>query len=131
MLNFEGLINGKSMEAAPTDLLFYYGPALAEKRGHANPDLLGLPVLDIDLFKAPPAGTPRRGCYLYQNRHPLEQIDYSLLPEGIQLLRIANALPLHELGPGAALGRGDVQLRMVDDLRDCRAVWLPCDLHAR
>ncbi|MDD1957869.1 glycosyltransferase [Pseudomonas sp. SD17-1] len=97
LLNFEGLINGKSMEAAPTDLLFYYGPALAEKRGHANPDLLGLPVLDIDLFKAPPAGTPRRGCYLYQNRHPLEQIDYSLLPEGIQLLRIANALPLHEL----------------------------------
>lgn len=97
LLNFEGHINGKSMEAAPTDLLFYYGPALAEKRGHANPDLLGLPVLDIELFKAPPAGTPRSGCYLYQNRHPLEQIDYSLLPEGIELLRIANALPLEEL----------------------------------
>lgn len=97
LLNFEGFLNGKSMEAAPTDLLFYYGPSLAEKRGHLNPDLLRLPVIDIDLFQAPAADAPRSGCYLYQNRHPLEQIDYSLLPGDVRLLRVADALALDAL----------------------------------
>lgn len=97
LLNFEGLISGKSMEAAATDLIFYYGTKLAEKRGQANPDLLGLPVIDISLFNLPAGDAPRTGRYLYQNRHPLEEIDHSLFPADTQMLRIASALSLEEL----------------------------------
>lgn len=97
LLNFEGFLNGKSMEAAPSDLLFYYGPSLAEKRGHANPDLLRLPVIDIDLFQPPAPDAARHGSYLYQNRYPLEHIDYTLLPDDVRMLRVADALALDEL----------------------------------
>lgn len=97
MLNFESFISGKGMEATASDLMFYYAERLAEARGDVNVDLLCLPTIDIDLFAAAPAGTVREGAYLYQNRHPLEQIDYSQLPTGIQLLSVANALSLPEL----------------------------------
>lgn len=97
LLNFEGFINGKSMEAAPSDLLFYSGQLIASHHGHPDGDLLCLPTIDIDLFSAPPAGSQREGCYLYQNRFPLEQIDYSILPPDIRLLSMANALTLPAL----------------------------------
>lgn len=97
LLNFEGFINGKSMDAAPSDLLFYSGQLIATHHGHPEGDLLCLPTIDIDLFSAPPAGSQRQGCYLYQNRFPLEQIDYAILPADIRLLSMANALTLPEL----------------------------------
>ncbi|MDF9616627.1 glycosyltransferase [Pseudomonas entomophila] len=97
MLNFESFITGKGMEATADDLIFYYAERLAEARGDVNVDLLCLPALDISLFTAAPPGTVREGAYLYQNRHPLEQIDYTQLPADIQLLRVANALTLPEL----------------------------------
>lgn len=97
LLNFEGFINGRSMEAAPSDLLFYSGKLIAEDHGHPNGDLLCLPTIDVDLFRAglPPA--QREGRYLYQNRFPLEAIDYSALPADVRLLSMANALTLPEL----------------------------------
>ncbi|MFJ9989625.1 glycosyltransferase family 2 protein [Pseudomonas putida] len=97
MLNFESFISGKSMNAAATDLIFYYAERLAEARGDVNVDLLCLPTIDIELFAAGAADCVREGACLYQNRHPLEQIDYDQLPAGIRLLSVANALSLAEL----------------------------------
>lgn len=97
LLNFEGFISGQGMEAAPSDLLFYSGKLIAEHHGYPDGDLLCLPTIDIDLFTAGPLDTPREGCYLYQNRHPLDAIDYSILPEQVRLLSMENALTLPEL----------------------------------
>lgn len=97
LLNFEGFINGRSMEAAPSDLLFYSGKLIAEDHGRPNGDLLCLPTIDIDLFCAGRSHARREGRYLYQNRFPLDAIDYSQLPEDIRLLSMANALTLPEL----------------------------------
>lgn len=97
LLNFEGFISGKSMDATANDLFFYYASRLAEHRGHAGGDLLCLPTIDVELFSAAPPGTVREGRYLYQNRHPLTKIDYSQLPADIQLLSMSNALTLPEL----------------------------------
>lgn len=97
LLNFEGFLSGKSMNAAPGDLFFYYAARLAEHRGDLNGDLLCLPTIDVGLFTPAAPGTVREGCYLYQNRHPLAQIDYSQLPAGIRLLSMANAVTLTEL----------------------------------
>lgn len=97
LLNFEGFITGHGMDAAPSDLLFYSGQLIADDHGHPQGDLLCLPTIDIDLFCAAQPSSEREGCYLYQNRHPLEAIDYSILPADIRLLSMANALTLSEL----------------------------------
>jgi GT2 family glycosyltransferase len=97
LLNFEGFISGKSMDAAASDLFFYYAARLAEHRGDPDGDLLCLPTIDVELFSTVVPGTVRDGIYLYQNRHPLAQIDYSQLPADIRLLSMANALTLPEL----------------------------------
>ncbi|MEE9945667.1 MAG: hypothetical protein PBV00_15240 [Pseudomonas asiatica] len=97
LLNFEGFLTGQSMQAAGRDLLFYSGALIAARHGYPDGDLLCLPTIDVELFSAPAPGTLREGKYLYQNRHPLEQIDYSQLPDDIQLLSMANALTLPEL----------------------------------
>ena len=97
LLNFEGFLTGKSMQAAASDLLFYSGALIAARHGYPDGDLLCLPTIDVELFSAPAPGTVREGKYLYQNRHPLGQIDYSLLPADIRLLSMANALTLPEL----------------------------------
>ena len=97
LLNFEGFLSGKSMDAAASDLFFYYAARLAEHRGDPDGDVLCLPTIDIELFSVGVPGSVREGCYLYQNRHPLAQIDYSQLPAGIRLLSMANPLALPEL----------------------------------
>ncbi|SDB17543.1 glycosyltransferase [Pseudomonas sp. NFACC13-1] len=97
LLNFEGFLTGNGMDAAPTDLLFYYAARLAEHRGDPDGDLLCLPAIDVEMFSTVGAGAVRKGSYLYQNRHPLDQIDYSLLPADIRLLSMANPLALPEL----------------------------------
>lgn len=97
LLNFEGFLTGKGMDAAPTDLFFYYAARLAEHRGDLDGDLLCLPAIDIEMFSTVGAGAVRKGSYLYQNRHPLDQIDYSQLPADIRLLSMANPLALPEL----------------------------------
>ncbi|MCW1243261.1 glycosyltransferase [Pseudomonas sp. SAICEU22] len=97
LLNFEGFLTGKGMNAAPTDLLFYYAARLAEHRGDLAGDLLCLPAVDIEMFSTVGAGAVRKGSYLYQNRHPLDQVDYSLLPADVRLLSMANPVSLPEL----------------------------------
>ncbi|MBV4535150.1 glycosyltransferase [Pseudomonas urmiensis] len=97
LLNFEGAISGRGMQARSDDLLFFYAAPLAERLGLSEFDLLCLPAIDIGLFSPPPAGAVREGRYLYQNRHPLEQIDYTQLPDDIRLLSVANPLSLSEL----------------------------------
>lgn len=97
LLNFEGFLTGQSMQAAGSDLLFYSGALIAARHGYPDGDLLCLPTIDVELFSAPAPGSAREGKYLYQNRHPLEQIDYSQLPGDIRLLSMANALSLPEL----------------------------------
>ncbi len=97
LLNFEGFLTGNGMNAAPTDLFFYYAARLAEHRGDLDGDLLCLPAIDIEMFSTVGAAAVRKGSYLYQNRHPLDQIDYSLLPADVRLLSMANPLSLPEL----------------------------------
>lgn len=97
LLNFEGFLSGKSMAAAAGDLFFYYAARLAEHRGNPDGDLLCLPTIDVGLFSPGAPDQVREGSYLYQNRHPRAQIDYSLLPADIHLLSMANALTLPEL----------------------------------
>lgn len=97
LLNFEGFLTQKGMQEGPDDLMFYSGRLIAAKRGEAEGDLLNLPIIDIALFSAGDEPVIRQGAYLYQNRYPLEQIDYSQLPEGIHLLSVANPLSLTEL----------------------------------
>lgn len=97
LLNFEGFISGRGMEAAPSDLCFYSGKLIAQDHGRPEGDLLCLPTIDVDLFCAGEPVDRREGRYLYQNRHPLDAIDYSILPEDIRLLSMANALTLSEL----------------------------------
>ncbi|WP_206617397.1 glycosyltransferase [Pseudomonas alkylphenolica] len=97
LLNFEGFITGRGMEAAPSDLLFYSGKLIAEDHGHPDGDLLCLPTIDVDLFCSGQPSGRREGRYLYQNRFPLDAIDYSILPADVRLLSMANALTLPEL----------------------------------
>ncbi|MHC2145026.1 glycosyltransferase [Pseudomonas sp. 210_17 TE3656] len=97
LLNFEGFISGRGMEAAPSDLLFYSGKLIAEDHGHPDGDLLCLPTIDVDLFCAGQPHSQREGRYLYQNRFPLDTIDYSILPADVRLLSMAKALTLPEL----------------------------------
>jgi GT2 family glycosyltransferase len=97
LLNFEAFLSGKGMDAAATDLIFYYAARLAEHRGDPDGDLLCVPAIDVEMFSPPAPGSVRKGSYLYQNRHPLTKIDYSQLPADIQLLSMANPLTLPEL----------------------------------
>ncbi|MGN8344668.1 glycosyltransferase [Pseudomonas sp. SMV71] len=97
LLNFEGFLTGNGMDAAPTDLFFYYAARLAEHRGDPDGDLLCLPTIDIEMFSSVGTDAVREGSYLYQNRHPLEKIDYAQLPADIRLLSMANPLTLPEL----------------------------------
>lgn len=97
LLNFEGFLTGKSMQAGPDDLLFYSGQMLATKRGHVDADLLYLPIIDVSLFRADETAGQRNGKYLYQNRYPLEHIDYSVFPADIRLLSMAQPLTLTQL----------------------------------
>lgn len=97
LLNFEGFLNSKGMQEGAEDLLFYSGKLIAAKKGDPDGDLLNLPIIDVSLFRPAEATTPKQGAYLYQNRFPLEQVDYSQLPEGIRLLSVANPLSLAEL----------------------------------
>ncbi|ROL62838.1 glycosyltransferase family 2 protein [Pseudomonas vranovensis] len=97
LLNVEGFLTGRAMEEEPDDLLFYYDARIAAKKGVSVADLLCFPIIDISLFNAPDPSVPRQGHYLYQNRHPLDQVDYASLPAGIRLLSVANPLSLVEL----------------------------------
>lgn len=97
LLNYEGYLSGKGMEARPADLLFYYAALLAKDAAPHEVDVLCVPAIDIELFQAGVPASERSGCFLYQNRFPLDRIDYSLLPNDVRLLSIANALSLSEL----------------------------------
>ncbi|CAM3587873.1 glycosyltransferase family 2 protein [Pseudomonas wadenswilerensis] len=97
VLNVEGFLTGRMMDEEPGDLLFFYDARIAAEKSAGVTDLLCFPIIDISLFSAPDETVQRKGHYLYQNRHPLDQVDYSSLPEGIRLLSVANPLSLREL----------------------------------
>lgn len=97
LLNRESFISGRGMDARASDLRFHYSAQLAKDNGFGEVDLLCLPTVNIELFCPGAPTEERKGSYLYQNRHPLELIDYSQLPADISLLSVADALTLPEL----------------------------------
>jgi O-antigen biosynthesis protein len=95
MLNKEGVIEGNAINAGPDDLFFYYSPAFTPDT-QGKFDLLRLHTHDLDLFKPDPERT-KTGPLLYLNRIPPSAIDFSLLPEDIEVLSNQNPLSLAEL----------------------------------
>ncbi len=92
MLNKEGVINGEKIDAGGDDLFFYYSDAFVpDKIGHY--DYLTIPVYDSDTF-SPAYGVVKSKKYLYLNRVPLEAVDFSKLPDGIEVLSMKNPLSL-------------------------------------
>lgn len=93
MLNQEGVINGNNLEANPDDAYFWYRPEFAGK--YAHPQLLNIECYDLELFKD---DQPAKNCdILYLNRVPLDAVDFSILPAGIEILTMRNPLTLQEL----------------------------------
>lgn len=95
ILNREGFLTGKAIDALDTDLFFYY---TQDFRGEAkSDDLLLLPVIDSELFSPPAEPVERRRSYLYLNRFDKTKVDYSLLPDDVEVLSLANPKTLAQL----------------------------------
>ncbi|MFK0343082.1 glycosyltransferase family 2 protein [Pseudomonas asiatica] len=95
ILNREGFLTGRAIDARESDLFFYY---TQDFRGNAkSDDLLLLPVIDSELFSPPAEPIERRGHYLYLNRFDKTKVDYSLLPDDIEVLSLANPKTLAQL----------------------------------
>lgn len=96
MLNKEGVINGRKVDASTDDLFFYYSDAFVpDQIGHY--DYLTVPVYDSGLFSPDYSITLKSKKYLYLNRIPLEAVDFSKLPGDIEVLSMANPLSLADL----------------------------------
>lgn len=95
ILNREGFLTGRAINAQKSDLFFYY---TQDFRGNSKSDnLLLLPVIDSQLFSPPSDPVQRSGNYLYLHRFDRAKIDYSLLPDDIEVLSLANPKTLAEL----------------------------------
>ncbi|MEW9902808.1 glycosyltransferase [Pseudomonas putida] len=95
ILNREGFLTGKTIDAQDSDLFFYY---TQDFRGDAQSDnLLLLPVIDSELFSPPSEPVQRSGSYLYVNRIDRSKIDYSLLPDDVEVLSLAHPKTLAQL----------------------------------
>ncbi|WP_338920078.1 glycosyltransferase family 2 protein [Pseudomonas silesiensis] len=95
MLNRDGFLTGKTIEPQSSDLLFYYAHDFHE--GKENARMLTLPMIDSELFSPPSQSLQRIGNYLYLHRFDSNNVDYSLLPEDIQVLSLKNPKTLSEL----------------------------------
>src|SRR5690606_30294584 len=95
MLNQEGVIAGNSIDAGPDDLFFYYAEAFAPGAG-ATFDYLILVTYDLDLFKPEPEKN-KRGPLLFLHRIPPSAVDFSTLPENIEVLSNQKPLSLADL----------------------------------
>ncbi|MGH8380253.1 glycosyltransferase family 2 protein [Pseudomonas sp.] len=95
ILNREGFLTGRAIDAQESDLFFYY---TQDFRGDGkSTNLLLLPVIDSELFSPPLEPVQRSGNYLYLNRIDRAKVDYSLLPDDIEVLSLANPKTLAEL----------------------------------
>lgn len=94
LLNREGLIAGRSMKAQEDDLYYHYAPDFAPDSRPAN--LLTLPIIDSELFRER-GQAERTISYLYLNRFPRDRVDFSRLPEDIEVLSVAEPKSLSEL----------------------------------
>ncbi|WP_194788002.1 glycosyltransferase family 2 protein [Pseudomonas sp. UFMG81] len=95
ILNREGFLTGRAIDAQDSDLYFYY---TQDFRGDANSDdLLLLPIIDSELFSPPVEPVERSGHYLYLNRIDRSLVDHSLMPDDVQILSMANPKTLAQL----------------------------------
>lgn len=94
ILNKEGLIRGNQLGASDTDLFFYFREEFVES-GRVV-DLLTLPGTDMEMF-APDPSRQRAGSLLYLNRVPRDAVDFSTLPPDLEVLSMADPLPLAQL----------------------------------
>lgn len=95
ILNREGFFTGRSIDAQDSDLYFYYTQDFRGE-GKSN-NLLLLPIIDSELFSPPTEPVERSGNYLYLNRIDRSKVDYSLLPDDIEVLSLDNPKTLSEL----------------------------------
>jgi predicted O-linked N-acetylglucosamine transferase (SPINDLY family) len=95
MLNREGLINGRSMNAGKDDLFFWYSKAFVDKENE-NVHYLTTPYLNFQLFQPDPK-RERSRVLLYINRVPEAEIDFSRLPKNVEVLSNKRPVPLKEL----------------------------------
>lgn len=96
LLNFEGALTGRGMEAGSDDLRIYAGPVLVRDPGERADGFLDVPCINTVLFNAHGCGT-RLGRYLYRHRYPLDQVDFSQFPLDVQELSMHEPLPLPRL----------------------------------
>ncbi|MDR0528338.1 MAG: hypothetical protein LBG69_01820 [Zoogloeaceae bacterium] len=99
ILNKEGRIAGKHINADPEDLFFYYSPMFFPDETDSRPrDLLNTACRhhDLELFSPDPKRT-RTHPLLYINRIPESEIDFSALPPDVEVLSNLLPLPLPEL----------------------------------
>ncbi|WP_312924743.1 glycosyltransferase [Stutzerimonas nitrititolerans] len=94
MLNKEGVIGKNKISAGAHDLFFYFREEFVENNRSA--DILTLPATDMEIF-SPALGRTKKSRLLYLNRVPREAVDFSLLPSDIEVLTMADPLPLAQL----------------------------------
>ncbi|OOG88418.1 glycosyl transferase family 2 [Pseudomonas sp. A25(2017)] len=95
ILNREGFLTGRAINAQKSDLFFYYTQDFGGDSDNSN--LLLLPVIDSELFSPPTEPVQRSGNYLYLHRIDRSKVDYSMLPDDIEVLSMANPKTLAEL----------------------------------
>lgn len=96
IMNKPGLLDGNDICAGPDDLFFYFHEMHHD--GEMPFDgLLTFPVINKNLFHHPEEEVERKRSYLYLNRHPRSDVDFSLLPDDIEILSMETPLPLEEL----------------------------------
>jgi GT2 family glycosyltransferase len=103
ILNREGALTGKGINAGKDDIFFYYVEDFVGERGGGN--VLTIPVIDSELFSPPSVEGVRRKYYLYLNRFPLAKVDFSQLPADIEILSLEDPktlVQLAEIFKGAA-----------------------------
>ncbi|HTH94755.1 MAG TPA: glycosyltransferase [Rhodocyclaceae bacterium] len=96
VLNLIGVLTGKSMGEGIDDLIFYYSEQFLGDKKKEDVDFLLMPTFDTELFKPEP-GRKRDKAYLYQNRFPRDDIDFSLFPADVELLSNETPISLQEL----------------------------------
>lgn len=94
MLNKEGVIGGNRINVDDDDLFFYFREEFVGDGRTA--DILTLPGTDMELFSPDPerAKTSR---LLYLNRVPRDAVDFSTLPSDVEILSMADPIPLSQL----------------------------------
>ena len=95
MLNSDAYISGKYLDSEPSDLFFYFAHDFRDGKSLAN--MLTLPVIDTNLFAPLPTPVQRKGNYLYLHRFDASQVNYSLLPDDIEILSLRNPKTLAQL----------------------------------